>query len=180
MYSNNREKGIVENFLVFSSGKREAVLEYLWLKFLWNELTRTEYQLFILSLKSSPDSEKKWSFLKLLPLFPKKALRKRLLDSERILGLSVSSKERYHGYKGIRIEIHRETRKLARTSKYSGYVRNISSIGKSKKSSLSDVLSDVLDSDIFMEEKIDWDSLLRVGPITLFPAWKLSLLDPDD
>jgi hypothetical protein len=177
--STDREKGTVENFLVFSSGKREAVSNYLWLKFLWNELTRTEFNLFLILLNETYD-EKKWSFLRLLTYKSRKELRRNLIKIEEILGEVTSNRERYLGYKGIRIEIHRETRRLARVPKFSGYVRNISSLGRTKKSSLSDVLSEVMDTDYKFNEKIDWDLLLDVGPTALFPAGKVTYSNPDE
>jgi hypothetical protein len=177
----NREQGIVQNFLVFSSGKREAVLEYLWLKFLWNELTRTEYTLFILSLKESEDDQKKWAFLKVLLQRPKSELRKKLIRFEEFFGLKLSSRERYLGYKGMSIEIHLENRRLGRVPKYSGYVKSISAIGSKKKNSLSDILSDVIPTDLYFDEKvIDWYHLLSVGSISLFSAEVEVLFNPDE
>jgi len=118
------------DLLVFSSGKREAVLRHLWLKLIWDSLTKIEYELLVLSLKDLDYS--KWSFLKLLLFVPKKVLRKNLLASEAKLGLPISSRESYIGTQRISIEIQRRTRKLPKTKKFSGYIKSLASRGKSQ------------------------------------------------
>jgi hypothetical protein len=99
----NRSK---QSFLVFSSGRREVVKRYLWLKLVHDQLTRIEYDLFINLLEE--DDDKIWSFLKLLVFTPKKLLRDRLLRTETKLGQEVSNRESYRGSQQLNIEIQRK------------------------------------------------------------------------
>lgn len=149
------------NFLVFSSGKREAVLEYLWHKLVWDSLTRIEYELFILTLK---DNEyKKWNFLKFLLEYDKVQLRKRLISAETILGSKISSREKYLGYKGISIEIQKETRRLPKTKKFSGYIKSLASRNKSPRGESRIELDSMSKPDFVVEEDQDylWGFLLK-------------------
>jgi hypothetical protein len=123
----NRSK---ENFLVYSSGKREAVFKHLWLKLVWDQLTRIEFELFV-SMLGEKDV-KIWSFLELLLNIPKILLRQNLLKAESIYGEEISTRERYIGSKRICIEIQREIRRLPKTKKFSGYIRSLASRGKSQ------------------------------------------------
>jgi hypothetical protein len=122
----NRSKA---NFLVFSSGKREAVLRYLWLKLLWDNLNRIEYELFISSL--TDHDYMKWSFLKLLQQIPKDLLRQRLSSIDPLLTQGNLGRNNYLNSKGICIEIQKEIRKLPKTKKFSGYIKSLASRGKS-------------------------------------------------
>jgi hypothetical protein len=117
-------------FLVFSSGKREVVKKMLWLKLVHDQLTKIEYELFI-SLIDDKDV-KIWSFLKLLLVTPKRLLRKRLLETESQQGDEVSTRASYIGTKSINIEIQKETRRLPKTKKFSGYIRSLASRGKNQ------------------------------------------------
>lgn len=118
------------DLFVFSSGKREAALRYLWLKLIWDNLSKIEYELLVLSLKDSEHI--KWSFLKLLLFVPKRILRKNLIAAETKLGLAVSSRESYLGYHRLSIEVQRRTRRLPKTKKFSGYIKSLASRGKSQ------------------------------------------------
>jgi len=160
--STDHEKGKQDALFVFSSGKRETVLEYLWLKFLWDQLAEDEFSLFLLTLKDN--DHKKWAFLKVLLLKDKKSLRRKLNQIEFRIGEQVSSRERYQGYKRVRIEIQKETRRLPKPTKFSGYVRSISAIGsKSKKTRLLETMTE----EIYLDEKqFDWELALTVGEIS--------------
>lgn len=160
--STDHEKGFQDVLFVFSSGKREAVLEYLWLKFLWDQLSSDENLLFLMTLKET--DYKKWAFLKVLLQSNKKTLRSRLNQIESKSGLEVSSRVRYQGHKRIRIEIQKESRRLPKPKKFSGYVRNISAIGsKSRKTRFLETITE----QIYLDEKqFDWELALTVGGIS--------------
>jgi hypothetical protein len=160
--STDHEKGKQDALFVFSSGKRETVLEYLWLKFLWDQLSGEEFTLFLMTLKDS--DHKKWAFLKVLLLKDKKSLRRKLNEIEQHLQIPVSSRERYQGYKRVRVEIQKETRRLPKPTKFSGYVRNISAIGsKSRKTRFLETVTE----QIYLDEKqFDWELILTVGEIS--------------
>lgn len=178
----DRNKGESRNLLVYSSGSRAAVLEYLWLKFLWDELTRIEFTLFIGCLTEGSGDFKKWASLEVLTSeIPKRILRKRILEGEKILGEKPSSRERYLGYKGMRIEIQEEKRRLPKVPKFSGYVRNISAIGRGNRINQGiEPWSDSLPDDSYIEKKFNWVEFLRVGAISLFLSQGEILLHPDD
>jgi len=126
----DQENRIKDVFLVFSSGKREAVQKLLWHKLVWDQLSKIEFELFIFLLKDSDYIY--WSFLKLLAFIPKKILRKNLNVAEKRLNLPITSRESYIGLLRIRIEIRKETRSLPKTKKFSGYIKSLASRGKSQ------------------------------------------------
>lgn len=162
--STDREKGTESRFLVYSQGSRVKVLEYLWLKFLWDELTKEEFQLFILAPETL-NSEIKVAALRALLIIGKKELRTRLNKMEKFLMLKTSSKERYQGYKRLNVEIHRITRNLPKVRKFSGYVRSLSATG-SKRSGGPRELEPLAINEYDYDEKIvDWYTLLTVGEI---------------
>lgn len=151
---------------MYSSGSREAVREYLWLKFLWNQLSKVEYTLFLMSLKET--EEKKWSTMKLMQINSKKVIRRRLNHWETLLGEKVSSKERLQGYFRIRIEIREETRRLPRPPKFSGYIKSPSAAG-SKRQLVRQLLDEMVVGEEYIDvEKVSWYNLLSVESVSLF------------
>jgi len=162
----DREKGIETVLLVYSSGSREAVREYLWLKFLWNQLSQIERTLFLASLRDT--EEKKWSTMKLMQIFPKKVIRRRLNNLEFLFGEKVSSKERLSGYYQLRIEIREETRRLPRPPKFSGYIKSPSAAG-SKRQLVRQLLDEMVTGEEYVDvEKVSWYKLLSVESVSLF------------
>jgi hypothetical protein len=128
--STNREKGTEDRLLVYSQGSRAVVVEYLWLKLLWDELTREEMKLFIM-LPEVLNSEIKIGALRALLIKPKRFIRNKLIESDRI---EVSpTRELYQGYKRLDVEIQQISRKLPKVPKFSGWIR--SSSAKDNKSS---------------------------------------------
>jgi len=125
----DQENGVKAVFLVLSSGKREVVKRHLWLKLVWDQLTKIEFELFLTLLKDSDYIY--WSFLKLLVFIPKRFLRKNLVKNEAILGLPISSRESYRGSLRVNIEIQKEIRNLPKPPKFSGYIKSLASRGKS-------------------------------------------------
>lgn len=125
----DHENGVKAVFLVYSSGRREVVKRYLFLKLVWDQLTKIEFELFLTLLKDSDYLY--WSFLKLLVFVPKKILRKNLVKNETKLGLPLSDRESYRGYSRVNIEIQKEIRNLPKPPKFSGYIKSLSARGKS-------------------------------------------------
>jgi hypothetical protein len=162
---NDREKSLSQRFLVYSSGSLDKLLEFLWLKLVWDSLTREEYELFILSKKANLDYVDQ--FLRNLIHIPKKVLRERLLEHSFLLE-KAPTRERYIGYKRINYEIHRVSRRLGRVKKFSGYVRNISSLGsKARSTFLLETSTDINNS--YIEKEINvWRSIYSVGQLPLF------------
>lgn len=155
----NRSKA---SYLVFSSGKREAVAQYLWCKHVWDQLTKIEYSLFLMLLK--PTDFKKWNFLKLQIKFSKSALRKTLIAEEKRLGDVETSRERYLGIKHLSIEIQKEIRSLPKTKKFTGYIRSLATRGKSTGTKTGIEPVSLEPSDFIVHEDQDRQWYLRLHP----------------
>lgn len=164
-YSINREKGTSSRFVVFSSGRRHVVHEYLWLKLLWDELSKTEFLLFI-SMPETYSNIKILGFLQCRLILNKRLLRQRLIKMESLIGDTISSRERYRGLKRLRIDIQQESIRLKKTPKYSGYVRNISSIGRNSGGS-SEILEPVSEEYKEIIDPLNWVEILSVGEFSL-------------
>lgn len=121
----DQEKGLREDFLVFSQGKRESIFRKLWLKLVWDELTSIELELLIYMLR--PIDYKVYAFLKAKNLIPKIVLREKLLETETLLGETVSTRENYRSSRGQKLEIQKETRRLPKPKKFSGFIKSLSS-----------------------------------------------------
>lgn len=156
----NRETRVESRLHVFSQGSRAKVHRYLFLKFLWDELTRDEYELFI-QMSETLNSEVIIGALRATLLIGKKKVRQRIL-SHSIEGKNFS-REVYNGYRRLDIEIHEYQRSLPKTTKFSGWVRSSSQVG-SKNSRGSSFLEplDIHEED-YMFEIFDWYTFLTVG-----------------
>jgi hypothetical protein len=163
----DRENSTEEVLLVYSSGSREAVRKFLWLKFLWSQLSREENLLFLCLLRDS--DEKEWAVLRLLNQISKRELRRRLLRAETFLGQEVSEKQRLSGYYQLRIEITKETRRLPKVKKFSGYIKSPSAAG-SKRQLVRQFLDEMVSEDEYKdyEREMSWYSLLSVESVSLF------------
>jgi len=164
--STNREKSTKDVLLVLSSGKREAVTEYLWLKFVNSQLSKSEYELFIALLNEK--DEKKWAFLRLLTTnLSKSILRKRLISIETLIGEKPSNQTRLQGYYRLRIEIRKEIRRLPKVKPFSGYIKSPSTAGS--KRSLVRQLDEMVahDDSLLQDNSFSWYSLLSVGNVPL-------------
>lgn len=162
---NTTRDGYLNRFTVFSSGKRQAVKEYLWLKMVWDQLSKSEFELF-LTMKETLEDEKIVGFLRSKLILPLGVLRSRLLGFERIMGIGISSRERYIGFKRLRVEIRKDQIRLKKVPKFSGYVRNIASIGKGSRGSGNK--PEPIETFLYtVESQIDWYEILSVGDLTL-------------
>jgi hypothetical protein len=127
-YSTNRESGIDSRLLVYSQGSRAKVQEYLWLKYLWDELTRLEMELFLI-MPETLNSEMKFATLRVALLKPKKWIRTKLSNCPFLEEKERPLKLRYQGFKRLDVEIHRITRSLPKVPKFSGWIRSSSAVG---------------------------------------------------
>jgi len=175
-FSTNREKGISENFVVFSSGRRHSVLKYLWLKLVWDELSQIEFHLLI-STPEFLNDDKKVGFLRARLTTNKKILRGRLLQMEDFLGEELSNRETYRGMKIMKIDIQKDSIRLAKVPKFSGYVKSISAIGKGKQRGA--ILIEPV-PEVFVEDRepLNWYEVLSVGEFSLL-SQRVLLLDKD-
>lgn len=175
----DREKGIETRLLVYSQGSRAAVNRYLWLKFLWDELTRDEFKLF-LALPETLNDEMKYATLRVVLLFPKKVIRERLNRILERLKEDNFPRESYLGYKRLDVEIHEITRRLPRVPKFSGWIKSSSAVGSKKSSRGPSYLEPlaILEDD-YSEEIFDWYHCLSVDfqsltfPVSLY-------IDPEE
>lgn len=128
----SKSTAVERRLRVFSSGKRGVVFRYLWLKYLWAELTTQEYFLFI----SLPETLRNPMIVAVLTLRAKGVSKKVLRDAlnvwETLNGERVSSREAFQSIKGLHLETWLVTRRLRPVKKYTGYVKSISSLGKSR------------------------------------------------
>lgn len=166
MKSEDREHGTQDVFVVFSSGKRQTLHRYLWLKLVWDELTKEEFNLFI-SMKETLDNDKIVGFLRSKLTISRKILRKRLIEIETILGEKVSKREEYQGLQRINFEFYEVQRKLPKVRKYSGYIRTPSKAG-TKRSSKTLLEPGDLISEWVEDNVVDYFHFLTVGEIELF------------
>jgi len=109
----NRESRVEGRLFVFSQGSRTKVLEYLWLKYLWDELSRLEFQLLVLS--GALESDLKFNCMKAINIQGKRATRKRLL---KLFPDGEYARERYLGFKRLDVEIYEYQRSLPKPQNF--------------------------------------------------------------
>jgi len=157
----NREQGTESRLYVYSQGSRTKVLEFLWLKYLWDELSRQEYRLFIASSEVL-NSEIKIAALRAVLIFGKKKIRERLCNCPFLAEEELPTRIRYQGFKRLDVEIQEISRSLPRVPKYSGWIKS-SSAKDSKKSRGPRGLEPLAISENDYEDKIfDWYNYLTV------------------
>jgi len=163
----NRETRVESRLCVFSQGSRTKVLEYLFLKHLWDELTRLEYLLLITS--SSLLSDLIFDCFRAINVQGKKRTRDNL---NRLFPDGTYSRVRYQGFKRLNVEIYEYQQSLLKTKKFSGWIRSASAKGSKNFTGGSSYLETLTSNDLFLEEKIiDWFYLLTVGDESKkFPA----------
>jgi hypothetical protein len=162
----NREKGTQDNFVVYSQGSRHSVQKYLWLKFLWDELTKEEWKLF-LAMPETLKSEIKYSALRAVLLIGKKEIRNRLINCPFLDDQDRPYRNRYQGIKGLEVEIHNESRKLPKVPKFSGWIKSSSAVGRksSKKSPVFTEPLGIIEND-YETIVFDWYYYLTVGELS--------------
>lgn len=164
----NREKQVESRLVVFSQGSRSKVLEYLWLKFLWDELSRLEYKLMLSS--SILNSDVKFNVIKAINYQGKRKTRDRL---EILFPDGSYSRERYQGFKRLDVEIYEILLSLPKTKKFSGWIRSSSAKGNKNSQGGSSFLETLTPPDYVYEEKqnFDWYLLLTVENLReVFPV----------
>lgn len=167
----NRESRVDTRLFVFSQGSRTKVFEFLWLKLLWDELSRLEFRLLISRIDKF--SELEFSIIKSINYKGKRHTRERI---QILVPDGTYSRERYQGFKRLDVEIYEFERSLVKTPKYSGWIRSASSKGSKHPSGESSFLEalTLTEYSFELEKKIDWFLLLTVDDNSeeLF-LWKL-------
>jgi hypothetical protein len=160
----NREKRVERRLLVYSQGSRAKVSEYLWLKFLWDELSKLEFELF-LALPETLNSEMKFAAMRAILQIGKREVREKLLTCPILEESEKPSRVRYQGFKRLNVDIQRIERSLPKTKKFSGWIRSASAKGsKSQRgSSFLDPLAIIEDD--YTDKSFNWYTYLTVGEI---------------
>ena len=160
--STNREKGTESRLLVYSQGSRSTVVKFLWLKYLWDELSKDEMKLFY-SLNETLNSEIKVAALRAVLIFGKKKVRKRLNKVLSFLQMETYTREQYQGMKRLDVEINEITRRLPKVPKFSGWVRSSSAIGSKRRPGGPSFLEPLAaNEDDYKDLKHDWYNFLTV------------------
>jgi len=116
--------GFKRRWIVLSQGKRSSVVEALFLKWLWNELSRIEL-MFLLDTNQFHNSPYMVDCFRISNMLGKKELRRRLKWIQKILGESPNlSHERFIGFQSLSIEISQEISELPPVHKYTGWARH--------------------------------------------------------
>jgi hypothetical protein len=147
------------------------VEEYLWLKFLWDELSKVEFALF-LTLPGTLNSEVKLATLRSLLVQGKKITRERLVRMQIFLGETPSSRERYLGFKRLDVEIQEIERKLPRIPKFSGWIKSSSAVGSKRSRGPSYLEPLAINENDYEDVIFDWYNYLTVGDLEIlgFPV----------
>ena len=171
-------RGFSYDFVVLSSGRRQAIHRFLWYKLVWDELSSEEFLLFI-TMSETLKNDKMVGFLRARLEIPKRILRKRLLCIEKLLGEPETSHTKYLGMKRIRHDLFLEKRKLRKTPKFSGYIRNNSRM----KGNLGGghtcppvIPDESLILEVLSSKGFPWYETLTVGEFTML-GQKISLPD---
>lgn len=155
---------------MYSQGSRTSVARYLWLKFLWNELTEVEMRLF-LTLPETLNSEIKVATLRSILIKGKTEVRWRLTQCPFLETDEQISLESFQGFKRLDVEIYDLTRSLPKVPKFSGWIRSSSAKGSKRslpKSSFDEVQDD--DRDDYFDVQFDWYHYLTVEDFQPIPG----------
>lgn len=167
-------KGEVVRWYVISSGRRTTLFEFLFLKWLWNELTIQEWA-FVLSLPEFYSSKEFIACARALASGVSKTdIRTRLEKYHSLVGLKQLSRLRYVSMKRIRYFLQEVVLTDQPAKKFSGWVRHHNDQGSLRKSSIFELQSqgftDIVEIDLF--------KVLSVGTVTIL---NLEVkLSPDD
>lgn len=166
----NREKGTESGLLVYSQGSRAVVSKFLWLKWLWDELSRREMELF-LALPETLNSEMKFGALRASLLKGKKVTRERLNQYPFKTKKEQPNRQRYQGIKNLDVEILDFTRSLPKVPKFSGWVKSSSQVGSKRKPGGPSFLEPlaIIEND-YADNNFDWFSYLTVGEQYILPS----------
>lgn len=176
--STNRETGTDCRLLVYSQGSRAKVVRYLWLKYLWDELSLLEMELF-LTLPEITNSEIGIATLRAVLLQGKVKTRRNLNSILLLLGKETFLRKQYQGFKRLDVEIQRITRSLPRVPKFSGWVKSIAAIGKNRPGGPSFLEPLAIIENDYEDNVFDWYHYLTVGELEILDSqWTLS--HPDE
>lgn len=139
----DRNKGTLRRWIVFSQGKRSTLVNYLWGKLLWDELTSLEGKIFW-HLKEITSESTIYLGLKALAFGVSKKLLRQRLESSPFKELKFITRQQYLSIKGrVNFFFLEEEISLRKVPKYSGYTKHYKdkgSLALEKEEILSEVL----------------------------------------
>jgi len=165
----NRETGTEERLLVYSQGSRAKVVNFLWYKFLWDELSRIEYELF-LAMPETLNSPMKFAALRATLLYGKKRVRNKLKNCPFLTEKELPTRKRYQGYKHLNVEISRFTRNLPKVPKFKGWIKSLSTEGKGRPRGPSFLEPLAIIENDYEDNVFDWYNYLTVDEFLLLPS----------
>jgi len=116
--------GFKRRWIVLSQGKRSSVVEALFLKWLWSELTKIEL-MFLFDTKQFHSSLYMSECFRISNILGKKELRRRLRKIHEFFQVGPNlSHERFIGFRSLTIEISQEISELPQVQKYTGWARH--------------------------------------------------------
>lgn len=116
--------GFKRRWIVLSQGKRSSVVEALFLKWLWQELTRIEL-MFLLDTDQFHNSPYMEACFRIANVLGKKGLRQRIRRIQEFFPeIPPFSHDRFIGFRSLTIEISQEISELPPVQKYTGWARH--------------------------------------------------------
>jgi hypothetical protein len=176
--SRNSENGTSRRKEVFSSGKISTIIRTLFAKWLWDELSSEEFELFV-SLPQVFTPVIGASFIARSQGIPKKEIRRKLLELKELGLIDVPDHQQYKSLIGQCFLVIRGFQvSLRKTRKYSGYARH-----HNDKGSLSPSLREFLPSELesppnFITEEFIVEFLTSVYGLPLFLGKAVLTMEP--
>lgn len=147
--------GAIKRWTVISSGKRSTLIRYFLLKFLYDELSKKEYELF-LSFPETTEEVNIFFALKARTLrYPKKVIRK-ILESISIKGKPPISREEYQGLKRILFTYEVKLNPpIEKPKPYSGYSKGYKDGRRSTRFQTEEFSSSPLEPGPIFEDEVN-------------------------
>lgn len=164
----------VVRWFVISSGKRSTLFRFLFLKWLWDELTSQEWR-FVLNLPEFFSSKEFVACARALAAgTPKKEIRDRLNRYNTLVGSKPLSQSEYKSMYGMKYDLGEVVFTDRPAKKFSGWVRHHNDQGSLRVNSVFELepqgFTEIVELDLFM--------VLTVGTVTILN--KEVPLSPDD
>lgn len=147
--------GAIKRWVILSSGRRPVLIRYLFLKFLYDELTQKEYEIF-LSFKEVTDSVPIFFALRARTLRIKKRTIRKILENISFKRFKVPTKEEYIGLRQIRYSFEEKTfPPIKKPKPYSGYSKGYKDGKTTSKFKAEEWNSSPLEPSPYFEDEIN-------------------------
>lgn len=147
--------GAIKRWVALSSGRRSALLRYFFLKFIYDELTKEEYN-FFLSFKEITEKVPIFFALRARRLkIPKRIIRK-ILEEVQFPGFKIVTREEYIGMQQIRFSFEKKNYPPIKKPKpYSGYSKGFKDGRRRSKFQIDEFDSSPLEPSPNFEDEIN-------------------------